>query len=184
MMLQILLFFHLLGVVLLFGGNILTIIAHARLTRATTLAAVRAATVNFSLIGPFMGAGALLVIVMGIAMVYVGGFGWSLPWINTAFVIAIILAIVGPLISGKRGNALLEAVAKAGDGPIPPDIEARIHDRLWNYAAFLTTCELIALLFIMTVKPGLTVCIVAILLAALIAAIPVLTMKTSTALSS
>jgi hypothetical protein len=36
----------------------------------------------------------------------------------------------------------------------------------------------------MTVKPGLTGCIVAILLAALIAAIPVLTMKTSTALSS
>jgi hypothetical protein len=170
--LQTLLFFHILAVVMLFSGIAIELAAFARLHRAATLAEVRAATLNFPAVGPLMGIGSLLLISMGIAMVYVGGFGWEPAWIDVAFVVTIVLAVNGPITNGRRSDAIHALAAKAGDGPITAEIQAARADRFLNYSIFLSACELVAALFIMTAKPELGVCISAVVIAAIAAIIP------------
>lgn len=75
----ILLFFHLLAVAILFAAMGIELAEYVALHRAQTIAQARAALSNSSLIGPLMGSGVLLLVAMGVAMVYVGGFAWQ-PW--------------------------------------------------------------------------------------------------------
>ncbi len=170
-MLQILLFFHLLGVVALFAGIGLEVVALAQLHRATTLAHVRAATLNLPIAGPVMGAGALLLVAMGVWMVYAGGIGWQ-PWVWVTFIVTIIMMIIGPLINGKRGEAIFKigAERRRGAGHTRDSSAAR-RDGVLNYSIFLTVCELVVALYIMTNKPDLLPCVVAVLLGAAVAAI-------------
>lgn len=175
-----LLFLHLLAVGMLFAGIGVEIAAYYQLHRATTVSQARAAMLNMPLVGPLMGGGALLLIAAGLAMVYVGGFGWQ-PWVVVAVVVMLVLAVNGPVTNGKRGEAISVLVDKAPDGPITTEIGAARADRVLNYSVFLTACELIAALYIMTNKPGLIACIAVVLIAAAIAALPMLRVLRSTA---
>lgn len=167
-MLQILLFLHVAAVAMLFSGIVLEIAGFARLHRAQTIAQVRAAALNFPVVGPLMGLGALLLIAAGIAMVYVGGFGWTPPWIGVTFILTIILAVNGPITNGRRSDAIHELAAKGGDGPITAELQSARSDWFLNYSIVLTVCELLAALFMMTTKPGLTGCIASVIAGAVV----------------
>ncbi len=171
-MLQTLLFFHILGVGTIFSALGLELAGFVRVHRATSLAEVRAATLNVPLIGPMMGVGVLLLVGAGIAMVYVSGFGWAPSWVNVTFVLTIILAVNGPITNGKRSEAIRALALQAGDGPISPEIERARCDRFLNYSIFVTACEILVALFIMTTKPAFATCIIAIVLAAAVAVVP------------
>jgi uncharacterized membrane protein len=119
-----------------------------------------------------MGIGSLLLIVMGIALVYAGGFSWNSAWLSVVFILTILLAINGPVTNGKRSEAIYSLAAGAGEGPVTPEIHAARSDRLLNYSVFLSACELVAALYIMTAKPDFGPCIAAIALAAAVAVIP------------
>jgi hypothetical protein len=166
-----LLFLHVVAVAMLFAGIGLELAVFYHMHRATTVAHARAAVLNMPLVGPIMGIGALLLIVMGIAMVYVGHVGWQ-PWVIVAVILTLFLAVTGPVINGKRGEAMHALVEKSPDGPVTPEIAAACTDRVLNYSVFLTACELVAAVYIMTNKPGLTACIAAVVIAAVIAALP------------
>jgi len=85
-MLQLLLFLHIVAVALLFTGLGIEIAALLGAKRATTAAQVHAAIGNGRLMGPLMGGSAVLLIVAGIGMVQLGGYGWQ-PWTLTGLVI-------------------------------------------------------------------------------------------------
>jgi hypothetical protein len=166
-----LLFLHLVAVAILFAAMGVELAAYVALHRAQTVAQARAAFWNAPFIGPSMGLGVLLLIAAGVAMIYVGGFRWQ-PWIIVAFVITIVLAINGPITNGKRGEALYRLAQNAPDGPIPPELAAARADRVLNYSVFMTACELIAALYIMTNKPDLAGSLLTIAIAALVAVVP------------
>lgn len=166
-----LLFFHLLAVALLFAGMGIEIAATVQLHRATTVGGVRAAMQNGPLIGVFMSTGLVLLLAMGIALVYVGGFGWQ-PWTTIALILAIVLGINGPVTNGKRGEAIASKAAASPEGPITRELRAARSDRLWNYSVFITALELVAALYVMSNKPGLIQCILAVVLAAALAFVP------------
>lgn len=166
-----LLFFHLLAVALLFAGMGIELAVYFALYRAQTVAQARAALYTAPLIGPIMGLGLLLLVVMGVALVYVGGFGWQ-PWTIVAFAVTIILGINGPLTNGKRGEALYRLAQNASDGPITPELEAARKDRVLNYSIYTTACELVAALYIMSNKPDLGGSLLAVAIAAAIAVLP------------
>jgi uncharacterized membrane protein len=184
-MLQTLLFVHLLAVVTIFSGLALELASFFRLHRATTLAEVRAATLNVPLVGPLMGIGVLLLLGAGIALVYVGGFGWAPSWVNVTFVVTLILAINGPVTNGKRSEAIRALALQAGDGPVTPEIQRARCDRFLNYSVFLSACALFAALYVMTTKPGFAGCVAALVIAAIVAIIPtVLVLRSHATVSS
>lgn len=170
--LQTLLFFHLLAVVGLFAGMAMEVFAIVRLQSAATNADVRAALLNVPAAGPLMGLSTLLLLAMGISMIYVGGFGWSAGWINVVFALTIVLAILGPAVTGRRADALHALAAQAGDGPIAAAIEAGRRDRVLPYMVFLGIFELVAALYIMVAKPDLTPAIAIAVAAAVVAGVP------------
>lgn len=171
-MLQTLLFFHILAVIGLFSGMVIEGIALIRVHRASTLADVRAALLNVPLVGPLMGLSTLLLLAMGIAMIYVGGFAWSTGWINAVFGLTIVLAIVGPLINGRRSDALHALALEGGDGPVTAAVDAARRDRLFNYSVFMSFFELLAALYIMVSKPEIMPAVMVIVAAAVLAALP------------
>lgn len=182
-MLQTLLFFHILAVIGLFAGITIEIAAVLRVHRANTLAEVRAAVLNTPAIGPIMGLSSLLLLAMGIGMVYAGGFGWSPGWINVVFVVTIILAILGPVITGRKTDALHAMAAQAGDGAVTPAIDAARRDRVFNYMVFMSLFELVAALYVMVAKPEVLAAVVVVAAAAVLGAIPaaLVTRRTSQA---
>jgi hypothetical protein len=170
-MFLILLFFHLLAVAMLFAAVGIELAVYFALHRAQTIAQARAALSNGPLIGPIMGFGVLLLVAMGVAMVYVGGFGWQ-PWTTVVLIMTIVLAVNGPITNGKRGEALYRLAQNATDGPITPELETARSDRVLNYSVFMTACEFIAALYIMSSKPGLAGSLLAVAIAAMIALVP------------
>ncbi len=171
-MLQTLLFFHILAVVGLFVAMSLELIATARVHRAITLAEVRAATLNTPAIGPIMGLSTLLLVAMGISMIYAGGFGWRPGWIAAVFVLTVVLAILGPLVNGRKAQALYALALAAGEGPITAAVDAARRDWLFNYMLCATFFELIAALYVMVTKPDLGPSVWIIVAAAVLAAAP------------
>lgn len=143
-----------------------------RLQKATTVAEARGAAQNFPLVGPLMGLGGLLLIVAGSALVTVSGLGWSPAWIGLTAAVFVILSVSGPLVNGRRCKRILTLACVGADGPITPELERARNDGLLTYSLFLSACELIAGLFMMTVKPDPFVCIVAVMSAALVPIVP------------
>lgn len=171
-MLQTLLFFHMLAVIGLFTGIAIDLLAVFRVHRASTMEQVRAATLNVPVVGPLMGMSVLLLLAMGIAMIYAGQFPWSTGWINVVFALTIVLAILGPAVTGRRAEALHAAASAAPDGPVTPEIDARRRDRVFNYMVFLSLFELIAALYVMVNKPELLAAITIAAAGALLAVLP------------
>ena len=171
-MLQTLLFFHILAVTGLFAGMAMELSALMRLHRAQTVADVRAAVLNVPAIGPMMGASSVLLIAMGIALTYAGGFGWSAGWLNAVFGLTIVLAVLGPAVTGRKAEALHALAQEAGEGAVTPAIDAARRDRVFNYMVFMSLFELVAALYIMVTKPGMSAAGGLILAAALLALLP------------
>lgn len=179
-MVQALLFLHVVAVALLFIGMGLEVAALLNATRATTAAQVHAAVANGRFLGPLMGGSALLLVIAGVGMVQLAGYGWQ-PWVVTGLVIAIVLSGIGPTINGRRNDAI-EALAKqGGDGPITPALDAARRDRVLRYAVAFMITELFAVIYVMTNKPPLAGCLAAVVIAALLALVPVMGSRTPSA---
>ncbi|HEY9179418.1 MAG TPA: DUF2269 family protein [Candidatus Baltobacteraceae bacterium] len=171
-MLQTLLFFHVLAVIGLFTGITLDVIAVVRVNRAVTLNEVRAALLNVPLVGPIMMSSVLLLLAAGISLIYAGHFGWTPGWIDVVFVLTVILTVLGPAVTGRKGEALHTLAEQAGEGAIPPAIDAARRDRVLGYMVFMSLLELVAALYIMVTKPELLTAVAAAICAAVVAAIP------------
>ena len=171
-MLQTLLFFHLLAAIGLFTGMGIELLALARVHRASTVAEVRAALLNVPVVGPMMGLSTLLLLAMGISMIYVGHFAWSAGWINVVFALTIVLAILGPAVSGRRAEAMHAAAAATPEGPVSSELDALRRDRVFNYMLFMSFFELVAALYVMVSKPDVTIAAGAVVAAAVLAVVP------------
>lgn len=171
-MLQTLLFFHIIAAIGLFTGISIEVVAVVRVHRAQTLADVRAAVLNVPIVGPIMGLSVLLLLAMGISMIFVGQFDWNAVWINAVFALTILLAIVGPTVTGRKAEALHALAAQAGDGTVSAAVDAARRDRIFNYTVFLMVFELVAALYVMVAKPDLMPVLAVILTAAILAALP------------
>lgn len=171
-MLSTLVFFHILAVTGLFAGMAMEVSMLLRLHRAGTLTDVRAALLNVPAMGPIMGGSTVLLVAMGVAMIYAGGFGWKPGWINAVFGLTVVLAILGPTVIGRKAEALHALAQQAGEGPVTAQIDAARRDRAFNYIVFMSCFELVAALYIMVAKPEMAAAGGLIAAAALLAFLP------------
>lgn len=168
---QTLLFFHLLGAVGLISGIVLEITILVRAHTATTIAQVRAATLNVPLIVPVIVPSVALLVAMGIAMLYVGRFGWTQGWIDVVLLVVFVFSALAPRLIGTKLEAL-HAMSAVGDGEITPEMNAARKNGACNYTMFMGFFETIAALYVMTAKPVLSEVIAILVAAAVVAVIP------------
>lgn len=177
-MLQALLFLHLLAAAMLFAGLGIETAAFIQLHRATTVEQARGAMLPMPMVGPIMGPSAGILILAGLGLAFMTGFGWQ-PWTVTGLLVAVALAINGPLTNGRRMERIFELVAEAPNGPITARLETARCDRFLTYSVASMLTLLIAMLYVMSNKPPLAGCIIAVLLALAVPLIPALRVRAS-----
>ncbi len=174
-MYNVALFLHLLGVALLVGSVTTTLVATLRVQTAGSVAELRSLTAVTKRIDVVIIPAMLLLIGPGLYMVSQhGGDGsipWSAGWVGTALVVVLALAVIGGTVEARNDKRLRDAIASAS-GEWPQD-DLRELQRASSpiYVGFFGASQIVALLFLMTNKPGLAGAIAACAVAASASAI-------------
>jgi hypothetical protein len=153
-MYQVALFVHVLGVLCLMGGHTLTHACLEVMRRAQQVEQVRDWIALATGLDTFMPLFTLAVLLPGIYMAWTA-WGWATPWIDVSLTLFLTMMILGPVLLGRRFAALNKTVKTAVAGTIQAPLAAQIRDRaLWTIENTFTSL-LLAILFLMTVKPNL-----------------------------
>lgn len=97
-------------------------------------------------------------------------FHHSDPFAWTAIVLLVMLFLDGPLILGRHADKLEKALQAAPEGPIPDDIRVMAFDLSSWRVSHANTASVLAVIYNMTNKPSVGVCIADILGAAVLGA--------------
>lgn len=153
------LWLHIVLAVLLVGGSAWTHVASVRLRRARTVdeARAHAATVH-----GFVKASMPLAVGTLVAGAYPAtvGSSWTSPWLVTSLALFV---VVGALSGSQVDPAITElmtALDAAPAGPLTADLVDNLHSPRLTLAAMFGGIDL-ALVFLMTNKPGLLVSVLA-----------------------
>lgn len=180
-MYKFVLFLHLLGVALLVLSLSYSLGGFFKARMAQTVEGVRSALtfvpVTERAIGPTM----LLLLASGLYMVGDLHWGWGSGWVDVAIAIFAVMGFLGPVVEGKRIEAIREKAAGLPDGPVPAELDAMRRDALLTHVACFGACQVVAFLFLMTNKPGWGGAIAAAVVAAAVSLVPARLMLRSVA---
>lgn len=161
---DIALFVHMIGLIAMFGGFVLFTRAGMRLRAASDVDQVRTWLGLLESTGPMFGSGSVLLLISGI---YMMAARWKapLPWLVISLIGLLTVAILGSTTSGKHLRSIRAAVTE-GRGSISGELAHRIADPFaWTVTTALNGLAM-AIVFVMSIKPGWTGSIVAVALGA------------------
>jgi uncharacterized membrane protein len=84
-----------------------------------------------------------------------GSIPWTAGWVVVAFGIFLVMALLGPTVEAGHAKRVLRLAAEQPDGPVPPVLDHARRAPVGTYVAFFGAAQIIATLFLMTVKPDL-----------------------------
>jgi hypothetical protein len=146
------LFVHMLGFIGLFGGVVLVQHAGSRLRRASTWEEARIWLHLLSRTPGMLGGGGVLLLLTGLYMSHLQ-YSIMTPWILVAIVAVVVFLLTGPLMVGPRLRGAAR-VASENHGTIPDSSRAVVADpSLWSII-FAMNGGALALVWLMTNKPG------------------------------
>lgn len=184
------LFLHLLGVVLLVGSVTTTLLATLRVQTAGSVAELRSLTAVTKRIEAVIVPAMLLIIGSGLYMVsqhgYHGSIPWSAGWVDTALGVTVLLSVIGRTVEARDAKRLHAAIDGApGERPQADLREVQLASSP-IYSVFFGTSQVVALLYLMTNRPGLAasiaVCAVAAVASAIAATIRIRSVRRATRL--
>ena len=151
---ELMLLAHILGAVVVVGGSLLGPLLMRRLRAASSVASLRAVAGVAQALSKAGGPSAGVVLVAGSVMVIMDwsfGDGWILVSLMLFAVSGVLaVAVAEPVL--KRVVALAETTP---DGPVTPEIRAAVHDPRLAGAHNVLLAVDIAIVALMTLKPGL-----------------------------
>jgi hypothetical protein len=147
---------HLIGVVVLVGALAVEVIALVGLRLAPTVQSLRSAVYAVPALKVLMPLATILIMVPGTWMAFLGGarWNWNSPWVVTAFVLTVVLAIDGATNLDKRFSVIRVAAAAAPNGPVPADLDALATARGLHFVAWAGLGTTIPFLALMVGHPG------------------------------
>ncbi len=79
---------------------------------------------------------------------------WGTSWVVLSIVGLAVLSVQGPLVAGRRGQAVKAALMANGPGPLRPEAQRMTRDRaLWT-AATTNEALVLGIIWVMIEKPG------------------------------
>jgi hypothetical protein len=165
------LFFHICGVLGLFGAALAETTSLLMLKRSSTVTVGRAwASLNKPLEAAFP-LSAVLLIVTGLYMLHENDEfkGATQPWAMTVLVFLVVLAVIGAGFNSQRMKSIRVGLNKAPEGTIPVDLEARIHDPALLTSILSMSSAVGGAVMLMTLKPSSVLTCIAVLAAWLLA---------------
>ena len=152
--LDVALFFHLLGAIVLAGGALVAgVLFEAARGRddprevALLLGLTRAGVV-------LVGLGGVLVLAFGLWLVDLAGYGFDAEWIRWAVVLLVASGLLGAFggRAPKRARLLAERLARAGEGSTN-ELRRLLDDCISRAANYVSAALIVAILVLMVWKP-------------------------------
>lgn len=146
-------FVHVVSAIVLVGSTFFAPFIGAGLRRTTTVEGVREWATVFRRIGQFAGKAAPVTLLAGIYLAFDGGW-WGSGWLEVSLALFLLSGVGAMGVLDPAAARLIEAAEAAPDGPVPAELEAQRHDRrMATVEAFLLPGD-VAIVFLMTNKPG------------------------------
>jgi uncharacterized membrane protein len=151
---NVMLFFHILGAAVMFAAVGITLTTMIAMLHAKKTEALREWSSLAVKMDGFLPLSVILILLPGLYLV-ISSWGWGIAWVNISLVTLVAMTIMGPVINLRRLKAILTA-ANAETNIVPSaHLLEKVRDRiLWN-SVMIMSMLVIAILFMMTVKPAL-----------------------------
>ena len=157
---HVVLFVHIMGAIVLVGMGFTMPVLMGALTRTATVQGVRDWAKALHVIAKMGNPAALLVLLSGLYMAW-DQFSFAQGWIIVSLVLFFIAGGIAGGVMDPELKKLEAAAAEAADGPVPADLRAMTAaPKLHNFEALLFGVDL-AIVFLMTNKPGLVGALIA-----------------------
>ena len=157
---NVVLFFHILGAVILVSMGVVMPVMTGGLHRTPTVAGVRewaSTMLKYSRLGP---PAAVVVLLSGLYMAW-NAFSFADGWIVVSLVLFVMAGGIAGGVLEPHLKKVLAAAEAAPDGPVPADLRATAADpRAENFESLMFGFDL-AIIFMMTNKPGWTGALIA-----------------------
>jgi uncharacterized membrane protein len=149
------LFFHLLGAFLLISGMAIAGVGFEAARRRDEPAEI-ALLLGLTRIGVLLvGVGTLFVLLFGLWLVDLGGWGYGAGWVDGALGLLVAAVVLGGVAGQRPKRARRLAVRLAADGvPATPELRALLDDDLSRIANYVSALLLLAIVILMVFKPG------------------------------
>ena len=149
------LFFHLLGGFLLVSGMAIAGVGFEAARRRDQPAEI-ALLLGLTRVGVLLvGVGTVLVLVFGLWLVDLGGWGYGAGWVDGALGLLLVAVVLGGLGGQRPKHARRLAVRLSADGvPETPELRALLDDGLSRTANYASGALLLAIVVLMVFKPG------------------------------
>ena len=154
MLYNVMLFFHILGTVIMFvavGITLTAMIAMLHAKKTETLRDWSSLAVKMDGLLP---ASVIVIILPALYLVF-STWGWNIAWINISLAALVVMSIMGPAINLRRLKVVLTAANTETEISPSSNLLKKVQDRtLWNSVIIMTMLA-IAIVFLMTVKLAL-----------------------------
>ena len=171
-MYQFILFVHLCGVALLVMALSYSLGGFFKASRSLTVQEIRSSLTFVSAADRAIGPAMLLLLASGLWMVGDLHWGWGTGWVDVAIALFVLMSVLGPVVEGRRIDAIREKAAELPDGPVPAELEAMRRDPILTHVAAFGACQVVVFLYLMTNKPSLGSAILAAVIATVVSLAP------------
>jgi hypothetical protein len=151
---SVLLYVHVLGAMGYVSGTIFSLLGLFALRNARRVEQARSILGLVERSGQVSGISLLILLVAGLLMT-ITTWGWQTGWIDVTLGTLVLLFGSGALM-GIRRHRITVLIKDMPDGPIPGDIEQMMYDPWMGMGIYLLVTLLLGIIFLMTVKPGLS----------------------------
>jgi hypothetical protein len=152
---ELITFVHIAAAVTLLSGSVVGSPAvRAAVRRARTAQEMRAYLAIGRPLSVLEPASALIVLASGIYLTHVADF-WSLGWVQVAAAFWLVNSVVAGVVLKPAMKGLATRLAAVPDGPVAEELNALRWSRRWSIAGDLLLANDAAMLYLMTMKPGL-----------------------------
>ncbi|HET7571919.1 MAG TPA: hypothetical protein VFJ77_04535 [Gaiellaceae bacterium] len=150
---HVVLYIHFLSLIAGFGAGIVETVCLLKLRAAETL---EAAVPWGQLAGQIEKAFPVAIVGLYGSGIYMTQHFWAFSdsWVTIPIVGLAVLALQGPLVAGRQGHKLKSALMANGPGPLKGEARDLTVDPLLWSAAFSNEGLVLAIIWVMTVKPG------------------------------
>jgi uncharacterized membrane protein len=164
---SVVLFLHIVVVLLAFGLSSSLHAGEWGGHRATTVAELRVYR-RTARLEPLFPLFTVLLFVLGAWLVHLSHGSWEYgdAWVSASIAALVVLLVVGGAVLAPRSKVAGAALAAAPEGPIDPALRAVLNDRISWQMGHLNTGMAIAVIYLMTSKPGAAGSIVALIIGA------------------
>lgn len=146
-------FVHVVSAIVLVGSTFFAPFIGAGLRRTPTVQGVREWSTVFQRIGKFAGKSAPITFLAGLYLAFAGDW-WGSGWLEVSLTLFVLSGVGALGVLDPAAGRLVEAAQVAPDGPVTAELETLRHDRrMATVESFLLPGDL-AIVFLMTNKPG------------------------------